>query len=148
MSISSEIARISSAVSTQTDLISQIKTALEGKAGGSSGSGEIPTCTVVISLDSDANLIEFGYSYLNNNNEIDVEHVSRYPTEYITNTTVKLENVICGSLMYVYVSGPSLTIELTDNINRFSDAHYSPTDLYKAPTEAGSTGTITCIGDD
>lgn len=55
MSIKSEITRIDAGVKTQASLISQIQTALQGKAagdGGNSGGGE--TCTVTLSFTGGA----------------------------------------------------------------------------------------------
>ena len=49
MSIQGEIDRINNEVSTQTNLIKQIQTALQNKAAGGSGSG-IEMCTVTIEV--------------------------------------------------------------------------------------------------
>ena len=52
MSIQSQINRINAAVNTQADKITQIKTALEGKAAGGGGGASIETCTITYYADT------------------------------------------------------------------------------------------------
>lgn len=57
MSIQSEIDRIKGEVNTQASLISQIRTAIQGKTGGSGG---VETCTVTI-INNRETTIDFVY---------------------------------------------------------------------------------------
>ena len=138
MSVQTQIDRISTEVSAQETLLDQALAAIANKAAG--GGGSINTCTVILSPDSDAEIGEIAYTVLAANGEITCSFESDLS---ISGTSRTLENVVCGSLVFVWATGVSLGVnvaglELVDFYAGF----------FKAPTTAGATGTITFIGED
>lgn len=121
--------------------VSTLNTTLDGKASGGSGSGSVGTCTVNLVIDADTSFHMLGYSYLTDNGEVSAIY-NEYGTG-LTNTTLNLQNVICGSLMYTWASGISLSVE-TDGLESL-DYNFN---FFKTPTTNGSVGTLTFIGDD
>lgn len=130
-----------------TQLAALIET-LQGKAaGGGSGGASVETCTVKISLDADARMDEWAYSFLSDDGTISTVYEAPSYGESPTNTVFRLEKVICGSYFRVSFNGPSIGVSLdnVENVDGFSNTN---THNMKAPTVGGSTGTVTVIGDD
>lgn len=126
----------------QENLISQLSTILDSKASGGSGGG-VGTCTIIINIDADAHLANLAYSFVENNT-IKSTFVN-YSTA-LTNTSVTLENVVCGSYMSIGWGGVSpgvdynLAVALAPDMSYYED--------WQAPTASGVTETISLIGDD
>lgn len=133
-----------------TQLASLIQT-LQGKAAGGGGSsgGEIKTCTVVVNNEiasKSYGLCEWIFNVVENG-EI---KVNAYTGSIICDSTFTFENVVCGSFFHIHHTGAySSAGAYVDNIICV-DEHY-PSDQVTfliAPTEAGTTGTITIFDDD
>lgn len=136
---------IDAEVGTQADLISQIATALEGKAAGSGGgSGDVPTCTVTVSAFDDI-ITSYGYSYFRNG-EYGYDYVNfSDPEAYISE--VVMTNIICGSFFDVYNKYSYTGAIFSDNIRDVNiNSHYSG--VYRAPTTTGDSATMTLFDDD
>ena len=142
MSVSSEIDRIESEVTSQTSLISQIATALEGKAaGGDSGGGSVKTCTIRIInniVDLNHSIYRVGYSSVDDNGDVSCNFmdVSNNPPAEIT-----LDNVLCGSYFTVdnfgyYYAGYSFS-------GGVSDLDFAtPGSYLQAPIIEGAVGIV------
>lgn len=95
MSVQSEINRINTAVTGQADLIAQIQTALEGKAGG--GGGSVETCTVTITSDSGSVGGFLFTTYSNGEFNSSINYSMGNPVS----TPIVIENVVCNSAFMI-----------------------------------------------
>lgn len=114
MSIASEITRINTEVSTQTDLMSQIQTALEGK----SITSNVETCTVRF-LDPDMNWVScewFAVYTAYENGEIVTKYAFDF-MQYQDGDTfgATFENVIKGTRL-IWHPGDMLIFTSSENI--------------------------------
>lgn len=132
-------------LSTQDNLISQIYTALEGKAGGSSSGGtSVETCTVTIN----------GYGgYLSYCATIYENGSCAFKYEALpirSDQAVTLSNVVCNSILH-FDNGISMVVPniTTTNGAEVFSINTSSRDYYiKAPAESGSSAVITFVDDD
>lgn len=105
MSIQSEITRISTSVSAQTNLISQISQALEGKASGVGANIETYTVTVADDLG-----IILSISYVSfNGGKIELNYIAQ---DY-SSSSWTLNNVCKGITMFIEL-GDSVIYELSN----------------------------------
>lgn len=86
-------------LTTQDDLITQLTSALEGKAGVS-GSAEVKTCTVTFSIKN-ASIENYAYT----KHENGVTSLVKGSTNY--NDDIIFENVVCGSIIWIYLFTPN-----------------------------------------
>lgn len=140
-------------LSEQDNLISQIQTALQGKAGGGSGGGvNIKTCTVTV---------------VNNSNDTVYVAVTRFVNGEITDSdwnanvadgdSKTYDNVICGSGLGIFAMQAFDGVEDPSGIYPI-ESQYGETNvksgtggslysyyanIYKAPTTAGASVTFT-----
>ena len=129
---------IDNELTEQNDLISQISTLVATKANTQGGSVE--TCTVIIHADADAKLTRIAYSYV----EADGKVATYYNDDLgnISNTTLTLENIICGSYMFIDWMGISPYASCTNAIS-LDGVGWN----WKIPTIRGCTEIITLYGD-
>lgn len=141
--VSAEVGAYTTELAELSSAVSALEQELQGKAAGGSGGGSIDTCTVEIILYNDAYLTEYGYSYLSEDGKIVTEYVETNRANTI-NSTLTFENVICGSYMYIYSSGPSCSYNSWNVLRLSSDTWIH----FTAPTVANSAGTLSVNGDD
>ena len=123
--IQNEINRIVAERDTQTNLISQIATALEGKAAGGGG-GSIETCNVTI---SSPDYMPFVKATVSENGIIT-------PTEYQTGNEITINNVVKGSIIVIKVAA------ITSSNITFTNATLDMTIMFD---EFGMTSAYTAI---
>ena len=126
-------------VSDQSDLIAQISAALDGKAGG--GGGAVETCTVEIKFPYDGVTGFMGQvcATTYESGSIATHHYgSGSGGEFIL--PHKIENVVCGSVVSLYLSfEASLTYQTTGATMIFSNIFKG----FSINAGAGETATIT-----
>lgn len=124
---------IDNELSAQDNLISQIQTALEGKAAGGSGGGSVETCTILLQLSNDAKMGSVAYTHLDEDGKIATTVLD---TSGVSDDTIQIDQVVCGSLMYTMFSGSYAHANLSMNV------HYD-LEHWITPTTGGAVDTIT-----
>ena len=115
--------------------------------GEISGGGSFKTCTINVSFQSPCYLYTYAYTSV-----VDGELVPAFAA-YFSETTiirdVTLENVLCGSLVRIDASGsPFIGWSVEGGVQSFGFIGVVSSGIFKAPTEAGAVGRITCYYND
>lgn len=138
--MASNVSTANDEVNSQTDLIAQITTALEGKAGGSgSGDASVETCTVNISCFNEITALAYT-TY--ENGEIVANGDNSFYQKSCT-----LNNVVCGSAIFVTnvynMNGASVSggANIVAYINTAGG-------VFRAPLTAGAIGSIDIYDND
>lgn len=140
MSIQSEITRINGEVTSQANLISQIKTALQGKAinGGGSGGESNETCTVYFDDGCDW----FNCFYIGS--DLTIERIGIEDTEgYIDDLPVRKNSVICiqsNATMNSFSCDGAELIEVMEDNSGYGIYRFLITDNAWIETELGGGG--------
>lgn len=133
--MASNIENANTTIETQTDLMTQIKTALQGKGVSGGGSSTLETCTVTInyedasdkeicfyyfSPDENGNIVNHN-AYCKVNNSVTLSVIKDYPiisNQYITvpyfNATGDIERMILGSTIQIVLARGDGTYTLAD----------------------------------
>ena len=129
------IAETNTDIVSQTDLIAQLASALQGKAAGGGGAS-VETCTVVLDGDSSA-FRPYYYSYTT----IDANgNITGAAVEANSATDVTLNNVVCGSVVTIYWYTEGGLNQPTNATQIASTEKYFH--AYKITAPAGGTATI------
>ena len=121
--------------------ISALESELEGKASGGSSGGSVETCTVILNFDADARAYGYAYTHLSDGGKITASAVEL--ATLVSGSSIRLENVVCDSLLFVNWSGVAPYAYYT-----YSEILRDDFSLWKTPTQASITETINFIGDD
>lgn len=132
--------------SNNLDLTSILSTINELPDAGSGGGGSIETCTVNIVIHSGGKVLTYGYSSVTNDNEVRTTYID-FGSSVATNTTISLENVVCGSLVHCYLAGSSNYV-VVDGLEALVEPYGNMCFFAQAPTTANSIGTINVYDDD
>lgn len=125
--VSAETDAYTNKLATLETAITQLETELQGKASGSSGDGNISTCTVTISGTNDA---VFVTRLVNGAVQCEVA-LDNY----------MFENVVCGS--GIFIVGRFLLCDASDG----QVLYCGPYCVYQAPSTAGAVATVTVTPD-
>ena len=133
-SANDEVSTQTTQIASNADLIAQIKTALEGKAGGSAS---VETCTVVIDFSAMVNSAVYNATIFSDNQ---FNATAGELTSSVSSAT--LENVVCGSCIYITYSGYTLPRYNFNGLERFWWVT-STSFALKVTAAAGEIATIT-----
>lgn len=133
-------------LTTQENLISQLSTILDSKGSGGSSGGGIPTCTVKITIDASDELMILVYMHVQNGKVVPI--YTDYGTNRITNTELTLNNIVCGSILYLSEYGAiTPSVNFSDNMSNINFDTYGVFWL-QAPSSNGDVGTVFLYDDD
>ncbi len=122
------------------DALSEVNVTVDVGGGG----GAIDTCTVIVHNGIG---VALGFRYTAfENGSIIVK--SPYPTGVNPNTTVTLQNVVCGSVFTVYNGYTFHEVITTNGVSVSRDPTWQSLYYVTAPTTAGAIGTVTLIDTD
>lgn len=130
------IAETNTDIVSQTDLIAQLTSALQGKSVP--GGGGVETCTVVLDIRGYNN----GYAYtVYENGAITSNVTAAYD---IPAQTLTLNNVMCGTFVYLYPSFPMPRSTITGGAQEYT---VSGTLVYKIASAPNTTVNIKVYSD-
>ena len=124
-------------------LVSEMADAILGIEAGGGGGAAVETCTVEVQISSKAYLYEYAYTHLTDDGSVTTA-CAEIGSNPLTNTTYNFENVICGSLIYIFAQSQILGVW----VENMSMAHDNTNNLVIAPSTGGSKGIIHIIDDD
>lgn len=137
---------IDNEINTQASLVSQIQTALQGKAGGGNSTGSLQYCTLTIQIGSNATL----------NQVIAKTNNGWYECFCPDTTSLVIENVQCNSMFYAYSESNgiylmdkiSFNTSDTENVSMYYDSMGLSVAFYLKGVQGGDyTMTIDYIED-
>lgn len=146
--MSSHVDDANTKIAEQESMIADMNEVLDNLGANTTTGTSIATCTINVVITAEAEVWEYGYSYLGDDGKVATTYVHMGYDNY-SGTTLQFTNVICNSLLYIAADGlGSLGVDWTDDIHRYQNAFMVGTSFFRAPSENGSVGTITCYSDD
>lgn len=142
--IAEAVNNVDTAVTDQANLITQIQTALEGKAAG--GSGSINTCTITLSRENLSSIHLGGVCGTKYTNgafvPFYIENYNPDASECISNS-ITIEDVVCGSCLLIDVHRSETAVLGRDGEDNFEyvgmlDRWPFWLEVYKVPEQEGT----------